>query len=266
MPVLAQDQIRAGHDEFLKYTGDHKFLNGQHYSMHTLNVSGNQKLLGTSSVYVDGNDFSFYMEAGKTKVNTVVSSLRSEEKQVLDITHKTMQEQKVHTLKYKIVFPFKEKMGVYVEVDQEASDIKIDIQKVITCVLKYAPEIYPLVMKCIQETNVTNCILNLIKPLTEVYHCIFEQTSAVQLPRGISEVKKSWSLSNNKLYQYIEIGNLNVIDKQVRITNYSSNITYLQVGADFIGSGVLKVYVVKATWMGSGGFSASGYVNLVCQN
>jgi len=267
MPVLAQEQVRTNHDEILKFSGDQKFLTGQHYYMNSMTVTADQKSTSVSSVYVSGNDFSFYSESSKNKVNTVVSTARGQDSVNMDVTHKMKQEDKVYTLKYRILFSQKDKSGVQVELDKEATDIKIDWLKITECVLKYAPEIYPLIVKCLQEPNVSTCILQLIQPMTNVYQCIFGKTELPeQLPRGISEVKKSWSLSKTTLAQYIELGNLNVIDKQIRITNYSSNITYLQVGADVIGNGVLKVYVVKATWMGTGSFSASGYVNLICQN
>jgi len=267
MPLFGQEQVRAGHDEFLKYLGHKELTTGQHYVVYSFNLDGNQKNTLETSVYIMGNDFSFYMEGSREKANTFVSTSKTEENVTLDITHNIKRDDAVHTLKYQIVFDVKTQNGFHVEMDQPASDIKIDWQKVISCVFKLAPEIYPQVMKCLQEPNVGNCILNLIQPLTELYRCIFQQNlESVQLPRSIKEVVKSWSLSRDTTATYIEIGSLNVIDKRVKIERWSSNILYLQVTADMIGNGVVKVYLVKAQWAGTGSWSASGIVTLICQN
>ena len=263
------EQVKLNHDEMMKHFGDAAFLAGKHYYITNLEFSGSENKQASwssyTSVYISGNEFSAYHEVGKKQV--YMSGLFENDKENLGllITNKIKTDEKINTFQYKVTFRTQGKMGVDVELNREMTDIDIDLNKLITCVLQYAPQIYPLVLSCFQEPNVENCLIKLLPQFVEVYQCVFGKEMASELPKGISQINKNWSLSKSTLFQYIELSNLNIIDRQIKISNYSQNLTYLQVGSEIIGSNVLKVYIVRATYYGTS-FSCSGTITLVCQS
>lgn len=265
VPVFAQtkEEIKANHEKMLKYNGEYRFLNGKHYGMVDVNFKSeagkNISWQTHYSIYALKDAIAAYTQNKISSKYIIVTVKKLAEKkfQFTVIMKKTVAG-KTMTLKYIIVT---EAGNIKVDIDKHISDIRIDYDKIIKCVLQYGPELYDLVKGCFSAPNVENCLLKFLEPASNVYKCVFGKES-VPPTRGVGYLNKSWSFSKSNMSKYIEAGNVNVIDHTMQIQSYSSNILYLKVGVTPLAGGVYKAHVVRAQYMGTN-FSCRGVLKLV---
>lgn len=168
MSIAAQDNtlLKKNHEKMIQYSGDKHFLKGQHYFA----VSNNIPV----SVFTVKNQRSIYTETKESKFYRVIEAKTAKNKTTLSFSEKIAKGQRIYTMRYNITFIVSGKSsGYFVMLDEESDFIatKIDKQKVLSCILKYAAQLYQPVLKCFQQTNFMECI-KILQPAIEVYNCI----------------------------------------------------------------------------------------------
>ena len=135
-----------------------------------------------------------------------------------------------------------------VQIDPDATDVRINYQKFMECVTKYAPNIIESIGKCMGATNWVECVRILLIPLPKVYLCVFGQLSAVPetLPRELDRKAFEAVLGPNTWAVYHEVGDLKVVNCYVNPSTVKLyNVSEAQWECQMVTDNVVKVNLTK---------------------
>jgi len=261
--------LKSDHETMIRFFGDAQFLKGEHTTLTKMSISldGKQSTFSDISVYTLEKAFCAYKANKQEQIYIVASLVKKEEQVQICIENKVRKEEKVYAAEYVVTLKESPHFAIEVELGAER-DLKIDLQKLIDCVLQYAPKIYPLVKECLATMNL-QCLLKLVTPLLDVYQCLFPPKSSIpdEISRQLVSRYLNWGLNRSQwcFYQEIDklVEGLIVIDSALGTTYWSPNIIQGRVDHMLMGSNVVKVWCA-VDFFGDN-FAINGFIQFICK-
>ena len=256
--VLAQDMesLKKRHEELLQDQGDIRFVEGEHYFVVSDNV--------LTSIFSTEKEKCVYSEWDKNEFYRIISATQKRNSVTLSFSDQVIQDQVAKTVNYEICFQAGERLHGYHVIVDESSDLtlnKTDWAKLVSCVLKHAPELYKQVKTCIKSKKFMQC-LKIIGPGINVYKCmkgkgvdvglasmVTNEVSTQQLSFQTISFHWSWNydtgLKTPPIYQempnpIIGFDSTKIIGRQ--------NASKIRVSTSVIGNNVAKIELTNVSF------------------
>jgi len=176
---FANHDVKDRHRQQLLNFGDVELTDGDHLYFFRKDTNF------PSSIFTHKNSFAYYCESAEDKTYIKCTAQKKDQRIDLQFINKYNKNDVVRTLEYTIHFDISKEMNIRASINEDTTDVRADFTHILGCILQFAPQIFPIILKCKDSSDIVKCVLDVVPPASELLKCILKKNERIAIDHKI---------------------------------------------------------------------------------